>query len=99
MTIKRVRDERVEQVRSGLPICALPIDAHAEDIWTQAVSLHAERLNLGPGDVWLPFPDTCPRGQHCGVLVQGRASLVMDQEKRPTMTLAPKSLLPEGLAA
>jgi len=91
---------RHEQVEHGLPICAMNIGAHADDVSVRVIALLSECLHLEPGDVWSPIPDSDPCGPCFGVLVRGRASVVMSSDHNTiVMPFLPGSILPEGLAA
>lgn len=92
-------ESRREQVQKGLPICALPIKANPEDVSVRAVALQAERIDLAPGQSWLPLSDDDSCGSHFGVLVKGKAVLETIEGHRLVTVLTPGMLLPEGIAA
>lgn len=96
---KSLAESRNEQVRKGLPLTALPIHAHADNVCVRAVSLQAERIDLEPGEIWVPLPDDDPCGPHLGILVTGRVLLETTKDKRSVTALTPGSLIPEGLCA
>eukprot|EP00928_Gymnodinium_smaydae_P017950 TRINITY_DN16841_c2_g3_i1.p1 TRINITY_DN16841_c2_g3~~TRINITY_DN16841_c2_g3_i1.p1 ORF type:complete len:1749 (-),score=408.88 TRINITY_DN16841_c2_g3_i1:138-4730(-) len=95
--LERMRKERRRQVVEGLPLCSLPLDLSAQDITVRGVALRADRLLLQPGDAWTLLPNTSPGGSHFGIVVRGRASLMIGEER--VMTLLPGALVLEDLAA
>ncbi|CAK0865598.1 unnamed protein product [Prorocentrum cordatum] len=97
--LQLLRQERLRQAESGLPLCALGLGFAAQDFCARVVNLQAECVELHADACWHPRPDSDPCGPHFGVLVGGRGALVLGLEERPVMALAPGSLLPEGLYA
>lgn len=95
----RLVESRRNQVQRGLPMCALPISARPDDVCVRAVALQAERIDLAPGQTWVPLPDSDTCGPHFGILVKGKAVLETIEESRLVTVLSPGSLLPEGMAA
>jgi len=95
----RLLVSRREQVERGLPISALPLHVPPDDICARAIALQAELLSLAPGEIWSPYSDSSPCGQHFGVLVRGRANLILGVEGPVVMALSPGRLLPEGVLA
>lgn len=97
--VERLKAERHEQVRLGLPISAMPLNVGADDVCARMVALQAMRLILVPGAVLQPLSDGCPDGPHFSVLVRGRARLEMANDGRWVASLKAVSFLPEGLVA
>eukprot|EP00927_Polykrikos_kofoidii_P060077 TRINITY_DN55141_c0_g1_i1.p1 TRINITY_DN55141_c0_g1~~TRINITY_DN55141_c0_g1_i1.p1 ORF type:complete len:1693 (+),score=261.07 TRINITY_DN55141_c0_g1_i1:75-5081(+) len=95
---ERIVTQRREQVASCLPLCALSIGVELGDIAGRIVALHAERLDLKPGEMWLPRSDSASCGPHFAVIVRGRLSLVVGKEQAYVMSLLPGGYLPEGVA-
>jgi len=95
----RLAESRHEQVQKGLPMCALPINAKADDVCVRAVALQAERIELQPGQAWPPLSDLDACGPHFGVLVKGKAALETVEEQRFVCMLTAGSLIPEGLCS
>jgi hypothetical protein len=61
------------------------------------VALQAERMELAPGDVWVPRPDSSPHGPHFGVVTKGNAWLEIVSCRRQVVKVFAKGLLLEGL--
>ncbi|CAJ1392436.1 unnamed protein product [Effrenium voratum] len=90
--------ERCQQSQQLMPMAALPLGIPAGDACGALLGLHAERVDLAPGDVLWPFPDSHPSGPHFSVLVSGTADLEMASGK-PITRLRAGSYIPEGLLA
>lgn len=96
---KRLVASRRDQVVSGMPLRALPIGKVADDVASRTVSLHAERLHFGAGEMWEPIPDSDPCGPRIAVFVKGHATLEITSDNSEVMQLQPGSLVVEGAAA
>ncbi|CAE7612101.1 unnamed protein product [Symbiodinium natans] len=89
--------ERCQQSQQCVPMCALPLGISPQDPCAAIVALHAERMDIPPGEVWLPMPDSHPSGPHFGVLVAGFAHVEVDG--RRVSRLKAGSFVPEGVLA
>eukprot|EP00928_Gymnodinium_smaydae_P088458 TRINITY_DN72542_c0_g1_i1.p1 TRINITY_DN72542_c0_g1~~TRINITY_DN72542_c0_g1_i1.p1 ORF type:complete len:437 (+),score=75.20 TRINITY_DN72542_c0_g1_i1:183-1493(+) len=98
--LRKLVETRHEQVREGLPLTALEdVGARAEDVSVRAISLCAERIHLGAGEVWLPVADGDPSGPCVSVLVRGRGAVEMSADRIVATQLFPGALILEGLLA
>ncbi|CAE7707091.1 unnamed protein product [Symbiodinium sp. CCMP2456] len=89
--------ERCQQSQQCVPMCALPLGISPQDSCAAIVALHAERMDIPPGEAWLPMPDSHPAGPHFGVLVAGFAHIEVGG--RRVSRLKAGSFVPEGVLA
>lgn len=89
--------ERCQQSQQCVPMGALPLGISPQDPCAAIVALHAERMDIPPGEAWLPMPDSHPAGPHFGVLVAGFAHIEVGG--RRVSRLKAGSFVPEGVLA
>lgn len=90
---------RHEQVKKGLPLCSLKINAQPDDIAVRTIALQSERLHLEAKELWRPLPDSDPSGPRIGFLVRGRAVVELVGSGREVMPLLAGSIINEGILA
>eukprot|EP00931_Biecheleriopsis_adriatica_P050397 TRINITY_DN29174_c0_g1_i2.p1 TRINITY_DN29174_c0_g1~~TRINITY_DN29174_c0_g1_i2.p1 ORF type:complete len:1466 (-),score=249.70 TRINITY_DN29174_c0_g1_i2:91-4023(-) len=100
-TLKRLQQDRCWQVERGLPMSALPLGANADEMCTQAISLHAELVKMRRGQIWHPRADRLSAmGPSYWIMTKGCVEIVTDTQYIAAVNagLAP-AVIPEKLVS
>jgi len=93
---------RRKQVTANQPLSSLLTlrpNALVEDVAAHLLALRAERLPLEPGVRWQPSSDADPCGPRISIVVRGRVSMEVSDDRAEDLPVKPGSVIPEGLPA